>query len=407
MLFGNLAPVGLTPFAPPLPAAGALTRKGRKARTFRSRGAAAPSELAAPVVVTCPAARTGTHILSEELFRGVLRRERHRAARFETHLLLVLVSAKSPASVTASEWRTLMTGLRASIRDTDIVGWAERGNVLGILLPDFDSLPASQRASVEKRLRKALEPAGESLTVAVHHPAPLTSTDAAAHSAVDPLLLKLCARGRQTVRHEIIKRALDVAGSLALLLVLAPLLLVVAAMIKCTSRGSILFRQERVGRWARPFTMWKFRTMTAGADPSLHRKFVSAFIRQEEKRTEAAPVFKLTDDPRVTRLGRFLRRTSIDELPQLFNVLLGHMSLVGPRPPLPYELEQYQPWHRRRVLEAKPGVTGLWQIAGRSRTTFDGMVRLDLRYVRTRSLWTDIKILLATPAAVISGKGAW
>jgi lipopolysaccharide/colanic/teichoic acid biosynthesis glycosyltransferase len=117
-------------------------------------------------------------------------------------------------------------------------------------------------------------------------------------------------------------------------------------------------------------------------------------------------LFKMKEDPRITPLGRFLRRYSIDELPQLINVLRGDMSLVGPRPPLHYEVEQYQRWHCRRVLEAKPGLTGLWQVAGRSRTTFDEMVRLDLRYARTRSLWTDVKILLATPAAVIVGKGA-
>jgi lipopolysaccharide/colanic/teichoic acid biosynthesis glycosyltransferase len=115
---------------------------------------------------------------------------------------------------------------------------------------------------------------------------------------------------------------------------------------------------------------------------------------------------KLTNDARITPVGRFIRKTSLDELPQLWNVLVGEMSLVGPRPPLPYEMEQYAPWHILRILEAKPGVTGLWQVTGRSRTTFDEMVRLDLRYARKRSLWTDLKILLRTPAAVIGGKGA-
>jgi len=158
----------------------------------------------------------------------------------------------------------------------------------------------------------------------------------------------------------------------------------------------------------KPFTMLKFRTMYLNADHGLHHEFVSRFIKANG--TIHGPghneFFKLTNDPRVTPVGRILRKTSLDELPQLWNVLRGAMSLVGPRPPVPYEFEQYKPWHRRRVLEAKPGITGLWQVAGRSRTTFDEMVRLDLRYARTRSLWTDIKILLATPAAVISGKGA-
>jgi lipopolysaccharide/colanic/teichoic acid biosynthesis glycosyltransferase len=154
--------------------------------------------------------------------------------------------------------------------------------------------------------------------------------------------------------------------------------------------------------------MLKFRTMQVNADHSIHHEFVTTFIKSGAQAAEPGtePFFKVTNDPRVTGVGRVLRKTSLDELPQLWNVLVGHMSLVGPRPPLPYELEQYQSWHQRRVLEAKPGITGLWQVAGRSRTTFDEMVRLDLRYAKQRSLWTDLKILVATPKAVISGKGA-
>jgi lipopolysaccharide/colanic/teichoic acid biosynthesis glycosyltransferase len=148
--------------------------------------------------------------------------------------------------------------------------------------------------------------------------------------------------------------------------------------------------------------------MNANADHSLHRDYVSWFIKSSGQRQNGnnTGLFKLADDPRVTPVGRVLRKTSLDELPQFINVLRGEMSLVGPRPPLPYELEQYKFWHRRRVLDVKPGITGLWQVTGRSRTTFDEMVRLDLQYARTASLWIDIKILLATPRAVISGRGA-
>src|SRR5262249_25887885 len=149
----------------------------------------------------------------------------------------------------------------------------------------------------------------------------------------------------------------------------------------------------------------KFRTMYTGADPRLHHEFVSSFIKTsrgaEGNGSGGAAPFKLTDDPRITPIGRILRKTSLDELPQLLNVIRGQRPLVAPPPPLPYELDQYESWHRRRILEAKPGITGLWQVAGRSRTTFDEMVRLDLRYARTRSFWTDLRILLATPAAVI------
>jgi lipopolysaccharide/colanic/teichoic acid biosynthesis glycosyltransferase len=154
--------------------------------------------------------------------------------------------------------------------------------------------------------------------------------------------------------------------------------------------------------------MLKFRTMHANADSAVHHEYVSWFIKSSGKTQPGGQdgVFKLANDRRITPVGHILRKTSLDELPQLWNVFRGDMSLVGPRPPLPYEVEQYKPWHCRRVLEAKPGITGLWQVTGRSRTTFDEMVRLDLRYARTYSLWTDIKILLATPRAVISGKGA-
>jgi len=184
--------------------------------------------------------------------------------------------------------------------------------------------------------------------------------------------------------------------------------LVIAAAVKARSRGPVFFGQVRVGQRMKSFTMLKFRTMHMNADHTVHHEYVTRFINANASATNTGQpaFFKLTNDPRVTRVGHFLRKTSLDELPQLWNVLRGDMSLVGPRPPLPYEVEQYKPWHCRRVVDAKPGITGLWQVTGRSRTTFDEMVRLDLRYARTRSLWTDIKILLQTPAAVIAGKGA-
>lgn len=145
--------------------------------------------------------------------------------------------------------------------------------------------------------------------------------------------------------------------------------------------------------------------MYLSCDPLPHQDYVQAFIAN--KGAPRNGVYKLTHDTRVTSLGRILRKTSLDELPQFWNVLRGEMSLVGPRPPLPYEFEKYAPWHRRRVLEAKPGMTGLWQVSGRSRTSFNEMVRLDLRYARHKSFWLDLKILLRTPQAVLSGKGAY
>jgi lipopolysaccharide/colanic/teichoic acid biosynthesis glycosyltransferase len=168
----------------------------------------------------------------------------------------------------------------------------------------------------------------------------------------------------------------------------------------------VLFRQERIGEGAKPFTMFKFRTMLAGADTEIHKAYVSRFIRAGVVPEGVEAPFKIVNDPRLTPLGKVLRKTSLDELPQLWNVLRGDMSLVGPRPPLAYEVEQYKPWHRRRIFEAKPGITGLWQVAGRSQTSFDDMVRLDLRYARNFSLVTDLKLLIATIGAINNGKGA-
>ena len=206
-----------------------------------------------------------------------------------------------------------------------------------------------------------------------------------------------------------LKRVLDVTASGVLLALLSPLFLLIAALIKLKSPGPVFFKQARVGEFGKPFMMLKFRTMRVNADNAIHKAFVSQLIKGTAPdggaATKDAP-FKIENDPRVTAIGRLLRRTSLDELPQLWNVLRGEMSLVGPRPPLAYEVEQYKPWHYRRVLEAKPGITGLWQVSGRSRTTFDDMVRLDLRYAKNSSAWTDIKILMATPRAVVSGKGA-
>ncbi len=195
------------------------------------------------------------------------------------------------------------------------------------------------------------------------------------------------------------KRALDLLGAAALLLLLAPLFAVVALLIKLDSPGPVLFRQERVGRGARPFVCLKFRSMRVDADQQVHAAYVAERIRQ------GLPLLKLQADPRITRTGRFLRATSIDELPQLWNVLRGEMSLVGPRPALAYEVELYDATQRQRLL-VKPGVTGLAQIYSRGRGTLAEYVGHDLEYVKRRNIWLDLKILLITLPAVLKGHGA-
>jgi lipopolysaccharide/colanic/teichoic acid biosynthesis glycosyltransferase len=206
---------------------------------------------------------------------------------------------------------------------------------------------------------------------------------------------------------------MDVAGSLLLLLLIAPVLAAIALAVRLSSKGPILYRQQRVGQYGKPFTFLKFRSMYVDSDPGVHQRYVMELIAGQAERHGSdksgnnSGFYKLTQDKRITPIGSFLRRSSLDELPQLFNVLKGEMSLVGPRPAIPYEVAAYQTWHRRRLLEVKPGITGLWQVNGRSRISFDDMVRLDLRYAKNWSPWLDLKILWRTPRAVIAGEGAY
>ncbi|MBL8948215.1 MAG: sugar transferase [Myxococcales bacterium] len=194
-----------------------------------------------------------------------------------------------------------------------------------------------------------------------------------------------------------VKRILDIVGCSIGLLLAAPIMIATAIAVKVTSEGPVFFGQVRAGRNGRKFTMYKFRSMVVDAE-KLRAKL-------EHLNEMGGPVFKIKHDPRITKVGRFIRKTSIDELPQLFNVLVGDMSLVGPRPPLPSEVEQYEAWQRRR-LSVKPGLTGLWQVSGRNQVDFDEWMQLDLRYIDTWSLWLDIKIILKTIPVVLFHKGA-
>jgi lipopolysaccharide/colanic/teichoic acid biosynthesis glycosyltransferase len=207
----------------------------------------------------------------------------------------------------------------------------------------------------------------------------------------------------------VVKRSIDVASSALALILCSPLFLAIAVAIKVSSKGPVLFKQKRVGQYGKFFTFLKFRSMYVNNDHIVHQKFVTELIASESRPSvgDGDAVYKLMNDKRITRVGKWLRRTSLDELPQLLNVLKGEMSLVGPRPAIPYELAAYQTWHRRRVLETKPGITGVWQVMGRSRVKFDEMVRMDIRYALAWSPWLDLKILLRTPLAVIRGSGAY
>jgi len=206
--------------------------------------------------------------------------------------------------------------------------------------------------------------------------------------------------------YDLVTAAYNRAIAFGLIVALVPLWLTIALLIKLTSPGPVLFRMPIVGQLGSTFTYYKFRTMKIGQDDSGHRDWIRAFVRDDQPYTRdpaGSPVFKVVDDPRVTRVGRWLRRASLDELPQLINILRGEMNLVGPRPPIAYEYGLYRP-HERLRLAVKPGITGLYQVRKRGRASFSEMLALDLEYVQRRSLWLDLSIILRTPRAMLQGE---
>lgn len=311
--------------------------------------------------------------------------------------------------------RQISHAVAVSTREIDIFGWYEHGSVLAVLFTEIGP-PESNVGLVIEKVSTALQACLKTkefdtleLTFHVFPDTPDTRVDGDNEGSVFYREATKKRNSRKGAR--LLKRSLDIIGSIALLVILSPLLLAIAIVVRLTSEGPVLFRQFRIGQFGAPFTFYKFRSMYTNNDSRIHQEYVARLIDGEagskKPGTSQESIFKLTNDPRVTPAGKFLRRTSLDELPQLFNVLFGDMSLVGPRPPLPYEYERYQMWHRRRVFDVKPGITGLWQVTGRSKTTFDEMVRLDLNYAKKWSLWLDLKILLKTPSAVLSGDGAY
>ena len=203
------------------------------------------------------------------------------------------------------------------------------------------------------------------------------------------------------------KRVFDFTIAFILIVLSMPLMIVISLAIKLTSKGPVLFVQERVGLGGKPFKFYKFRSMAHNNNSKIHEEFMQKLIRGEVEANEGekAPSYKMDKDPRITPFGHFIRKTSLDELPQLFNVLNGSMSLVGPRPPIPYEVQAYKSWHLQR-LSIKPGVTGLWQVSGRSSIAFDEMVQLDLEYIEKRNTLLDLKILFQTIPAALNTRTA-
>lgn len=353
-----------------------------------------------------PVQSRGVDVLTRDHFLTQLHREKRRADRSRAPLSLVVMRFASEDGFDQDDQFDILTDLSLSVRETDVLGYLGDG-VVACLLPycgaeaaEVFSNAIRSRSNVpiaDVRLASYPDPAFDTLLV-----------DALTEKRTARSARSSSPRGKRSLLG--IKRAIDLVGATVLLALAAPLMLVTAVAVKLSSPGPVIFRQMRIGLGGRPFAFYKFRSMRCDNDDSVHREYVKSLIegRHDEVNEGDAdsPVYKMRSDPRITTVGKVIRRTSIDELPQLFNVLKGEMSLVGPRPPIAYEFQEYQSWHMRRLQEVRPGITGLWQVEGRSKTTFDEMVRLDLRYVRNWSLWLDIKILFKTVFVVLRCDGA-
>ncbi len=358
-------------------------------------------------------------LYNEEYFKEILCTERKRAERSNEPFLLLIINIERIVQAANSKEvvKDLMSVLLPSTRETDLYGWYRYNAEIGIIFTEIDGHDKREATEaialkIQGNLLQNLSPSIVGEMGLYFHWFPedenIRTTVNLFDEAFYPDIAEQASARRMSC---FFKRIMDVFGSIVAMIIFSPFFLIIPVIIKLTSEGPIIFRQERIGQFGSKFIFLKFRSMYINNDDSIHREYIKKLITEnkfsEEGSAGNGPVYKIKGDPRVTSIGRYLRKTSLDELPQFFNVLRGEMSLVGPRPAIPYELDSYDMWHRHRLLQVKPGITGLWQVKGRSSTTFDDMVRLDLKYIREWSLWLDIKLLFLTPLAVFKGKGAY
>jgi len=352
----------------------------------------------------------------EEFFLEFLVFERRRSERSGRPFLVMtmdFIGIRNLESRSESV-RWAMQTLSVLTRDTDIKGWYKNPTILGVIFTEMNSL---ETETLQKKIHESLsarlsEEQLDDIQLSFHR-FPKEGKPNEPGGPVDFTFYPEYPKKERSHKNALkMKRIIDIIGSIVGILVSSPFFIIIPLCIKLTSRGPVLFRQSRVGQYGKTFIFLKFRTMYVGNDEEIHKRYVQDLITRKvssetDNKGVRQKVYKIMNDKRVTPFGNILRKLSLDELPQFYNVLRGEMSLVGPRPPIPYEIEKYDSWHRRRVLEVKPGITGLWQVAGRSSTTFDEMVRLDLHYATNWSIWFDVKILLKTTWIVVAGKGAY
>ncbi len=356
----------------------------------------------------------------EDHFNRMLSLERKRTQRSKKPFILMLLDISKlmnphPNLVLI---RRIGKVLEDCLRETDVRGWYRKGSIIGVICTE---LATACQTTCDTILGKCFQSLAreldhrelEKIDITFHvFPEEKGKGKGNGGSRFDMNLYKdLMEREQKNGLSRKMKRLVDIVGSLLALVMFSPVFLAIAAAVRFTSDGPVLFRQERVGLWGENFVFLKFRSMYVEQGENPHKEYVEKLIRNNQSanggKTGEEGAFKLKNDPRITPIGNFLRKSSLDELPQFINVLRGEMSIVGPRPPISYEVDLYDTWHRMRLLSVKPGITGLWQVMGRSSTTFDEMVRMDVQYVTEWSIWQDLKIILKTPWVIIVGKGAY
>lgn len=357
---------------------------------------------------------------NEDYFNEMLCLERKRTERSKKPFFLMLLNIDNILQINTSHevLKNIASTLFSFTRELDIKGWYKSNAIIGIIFTEI--VETDIKSATESIARKIYDTFLNILGPGLLNKIGISfrffpdnynteSLDKYSKSAFYPEIMRSDTYHKSKSFY--LKRFLDIVGSVLGLILFSPFFLIIPLLIKLTSKGPILFKQERIGQFGKKFTFLKFRSMHLNNDDSIHRTYTEKLIKKTAGEKNSDPgediIYKLRDDPRITAIGNVIRKSSFDELPQFINVLRGDMSLVGPRPPIPYEFSNYDIWHRYRLMKMKPGITGLWQVTGRSSTTFDEMVRLDLEYAREWSLWLDIKILALTPWVVLSGKGAY
>lgn len=358
--------------------------------------------------------------VSEESFRTLVSVERKRTERSKKTFMVMLLDVsfiedgmvKNELDNTSAlnALNCILQSIYSVTRDIDIKGWQERGKTIGIL---FTEISANSKNKILEKVKNSLI---QNIFPEYVSKIGITCTcypvDNVTEDGKMEILYPDPSKGPAKKKFRLAaKRVIDIFGSVFGLLVFSPVFFLAPILIRLTSKGPVFFRQERVGKGGKVFKIFKFRTMTVSNDSSQHQEFIEKYIKGEPcgivDEETGSVVYKIKNDSRVTKIGKFLRKTSLDEVPQFLNVLLGDMTLVGPRPPIPYEVEKYDLWHKRRVYEAKPGITGYWQVYGRSSTNFDSMCRMDLQYIAHQSTLRDLKYIVKTLVVLLTAKGGY